>query len=461
MKSDIPGENVVLSPEVLFIVQKEELFVEDRVLYHSQPCGVIAAQTFNLAQKAAKLVKITYERANDKTILPDVRAVVESMGQNRIHTGLEGLCKGRVAERLTRTGEPTKSFQGKHDIKGEFNTFGQYHYTMETQTTVCVPRDGKYDVYCATQWIGNIHFAISKVLKVPGNKINITVSRLGGGYGAKVSGAVRVAATCALVSYHLQRPARFVLQLEQNMGSIGKRWPIMGNYHTAFDDQGMIEAMDLEFFCDAGSSQNDFVAPLVQGAVTNCYHADHWNIKPNSVITDAPSNLWARGPGDVEGIAMAENIIEHIACVLKKDGMEVRMANIHPDNPIKQIYMEFVQTVDYAGRKQQMEEFNASNRWKKRGIATMPMNYHMFYFGVYSILLSIYQDDIGSVSITHGGIEMGQGLNTKVCQVVAHILRAPLEVVHVKPSTEHVSPNSFPTGASQASDAVGHVSYQR
>lgn len=459
MKADIPGENLVLSPEVLMYAEKEALFVEDRVLYHGQPCGVIAAKNFNLAQRAAKLVRITYERPQQSyvKVLPDVRAVVESLGQNRIQRGVVGLDNSNGVEKQLEKEEKNK-FQGKHEIKGEFNVAGQYHYTMEPQTTVCIPRDGKYDVYCATQWIGNIHWAISKVLKVPGNKINITVSRLGGGYGSKISGAVRVAATCALVSYHLQRPARFVLQLEQNMGSIGKRWPMMANYHTGFDDQGMIEGMTLEFFCDAGCSQNDFVAPLVQGAVANCYHSDHWTIKPNSVLTDAPSNLWARGPGDVEGIAYTENIMEHIAFVLKKDAMEVRMANMDPQQPLYNIYKEFVQTVDYGGRKQQVEEFNVNNRWKKRGIATMPMKYHFFYFGTFSIFLSIYHDDMGSVSITHGGIEMGQGLNTKVCQVVAHFLRAPLEAVHVKPSTEQVSPNSFPTGGSQTSEAIAYVS---
>lgn len=460
-KADIPGENLVLSPDILMIVQPEELFVEDRVLFHGQPCGVIAAKTFDLAQKAAKLVKITYEQPKQKLprILSDVRAVVESLGENRIQRGIaEGTAVNPDAAVVS--GEivvkAAEKFRNEHEIRGEFNTPGQYHYTMEPQTTLCVPRDGKYDVYSSTQWIGNVHYAITRVLKVPANKINITVSRLGGGYGSKISGPVRVAASCALVAYHLQRPARFVLQLEQNMGSLGKRWPMMANYHTGFDGTGMITEMTLEFFADAGCSHNDFVAPMLQGAVANCYHAAHWTVKPNTVLTDAPSNLWARGPGDVEGIAMAETIMEHIAFVTKRDPMEVRMANIDPDQPLHHIYKEFVASVDYAARKQQVEEFNQHNRWKKRGIATMPMKYHFFYFGTFSIFLSIYHED-GSISITHGGIEMGQGLNTKVCQVAAHFLGAPLDCVDVKPSNEQVSPNSFPTGGSQTSEAIAYV----
>lgn len=434
------------------IVQNEELFVEDRVLFHGQPCGVIAAKNFNLAQRAARLVKITYNRpsATKVAVQSDVRSVVESLARNRIQMG-------PVVENIKNSTEEKRKFEGKHEIRGLFNCGGQFHYTMEPQTTVVVPRDGKYDVFSATQWIGSIHYALSLVLKVPSNNINITVTRLGGGYGGKISGGIRVAATCALVSYHLQRPARFVLQLEQNMGSIGKRWPMMGNYQTGFDDQGKIESMHLECFCDAGCTHNDYVTQNVQVAVANCYEAGHWTIKPNAVLTDAPSNLWTRAPGDVEGIAMIESVIEHVAFVTKRDPMEVRMANINPDQPIHKVYKEFVETVEYPTRKQQVEEFNANNRWKKRGIATMPMKYHFIYFGTYSVFLSIYHVD-GTISITNGGIEMGQGLNTKACQVAAHFLGAPLELVNCKPSTEQISPNSFPTGGSQTSEALGWVS---
>lgn len=217
-RQDIPGENVVFSPEVLIIVQIEELFPDKRVAYHGQPVGVIAAKNFNLAQRAAKLVKITYERSKStKPVLADIKAVLEHMGDNRIHPGAEKDGKVKVGAK----NDDTFELKGQHEVRGEFNTPGQYHYTMETQTTVCVPRDGKYDVYCASQWIGTVHYAVTKVLGVPSNLVNVTVGRLGGGYGAKISGGVRVAATAALVCYHLKRPTRFVLQLEQNMGSVG------------------------------------------------------------------------------------------------------------------------------------------------------------------------------------------------------------------------------------------------
>lgn len=144
-KADIPGENLVLSPEILMIAQSEELFVADRVLYHGQPCGVIAASNFNLAQKAAKLVRITYERPqhNNTMILPDVRAVVESLGQNRIQAGI-AVDPGNNKSPLANNSDSEKlkmnknKFEGQHEIKGEFNTAGQYHYTMEPQTTVSV-----------------------------------------------------------------------------------------------------------------------------------------------------------------------------------------------------------------------------------------------------------------------------------------------------------------------------------
>lgn len=448
--ADVPGDNVLLTTDTQMTVQDEVLFVKDRVIFHGQPCGIIAAENFDLAQRAARLVKVTYEHSQQqkKRILPDVRSVIESLARNRIETRSENDdCTGTVE---------TKKFQGKHEIRGEFNTSGQYHFTLEPQTTVCVPRDGKFDVYCATQWISSIHSAVTRVLAIPSHKVNVTVSRLGGGYGCKISGPIQVAASCALVSYHLKRPARFVMQLEQNMGSVGKRWPMMANYHTGFNEHGTIESMELEFFCDAGSNHNNFVEPLVGKSVGNCYNSQHWKLKPNTVLTDAPSNLWARAPGDVEGIAFSETIMEHMAFVLHLDPVDVRLANMDAGQPMHGMYKEFVKAVEYATRKVEVERFNANNRLKKRGIATMPMRYNFFYFGTMSIFLSIYHED-GSISITHGGIEMGQGLNTKACQVAAHFLHAPLECVNVKPSTEQVSPNSTMTGGSQTSEAIGYV----
>lgn len=447
-KADVPGENLILTTEVLMVVQNEDFFVQDRVIYYGQPCGVIAATNFALAQKAAALVKITYDRpAVAKPLLSNIRSVLESGDKSRIQT----VPNDAVVK------EP--KLKSKHEIQGAFQIEGQYHYTMEPQTTVVVPQDGKYEVYASTQWIGGIHYAITNVLKIPASKISISSGHLGGAYGAKITGAVRVAAACALVAYHLQRPTRFAMQLEQTMLSLGKRCPMTGNYNVGVDDNGKIESMTVEIFSDAGCTHNDFVAPLIQSSIANIYPSEHWTIKANAVITDAASNLWMRGPGDLEGIAMSENTIEHIAWTIKKDPSEVRLANINSDHMYHQIYKEFLKTVEYAKRREEVDAFNERNRWKKRGLATMAMKYGFFYFGTYSAYLSIFHED-GSVAITHGGIEMGQGLNTKMCQVVAHLLKIPLELVQVKPSTEHVSPNSVGTGGSQTSEAIAWVSIQ-
>lgn len=193
-----------------------------------------------------------------------------------------------------------------------------------------------------------------------------------------------------------------------------------------------------------------------------------------TAITDAPSNTWCRAPGTVEGIAMIENIMEHIARKVKKDPLEVRLSNI-ADNEMKKFLPDFVKSVgefrlyeeieennffliqiDYHNRKKTIEQFNVENRWTKRGIGIVPLKYHLGYFGTTHSMVSIYRGD-GSVSVTCGGIEMGQGLNTKVAQTVSHVLGIPLEMVNVKPSNTMTAPNAIVTGGSLGSEISSFV----
>jgi xanthine dehydrogenase/oxidase len=191
-----------------------------------------------------------------------------------------------------------------------------------------------------------------------------------------------------------------------------------------------------------------------QGAnenIVNCYDRNHIKIESHLAVTNTPSNTWCRAPGTVEGIAMIENIMDHIAFVVKKDPVDVRMQNIPADSEMRQHLNDFVKSVDYRNRKNEIDTFNEGNRWIKRGISIVPMRYPMGYFGSLHALVSIYHGD-GSVSITVGGIECGQGLNTKVAQTAAHILKLPLDKISIKPSTSMTAPNAIVTGGSQGSE---------
>jgi xanthine dehydrogenase/oxidase len=158
-----------------------------------------------------------------------------------------------------------------------------------------------------------------------------------------------------------------------------------------------------------------------------------------------------RAPGTVEGIAMIENIMENVAMIVGKDPLKVRLANIPKNSKVRSILQEITTTAEYSQRRAEIEKFNADNRWIKRGIAILPMKYHLGYFGSQNALVSVYYAD-ATVSISHGGIEMGQGLNTKVAQTAAYILGIPIEKISIKPTNNFTAPNAIVTGGSQGSD---------
>lgn len=309
------------------------------------------------------------------------------------------------------------------------------------------------DIFSSTQSIDSVQFGVANVLNWPAHKLNIEVRRLGGAYGSKISRATHAACACALACYHLKRRVRFVMSIEQMMSALGKRNAAMNDYRLRVTEEGVIQTLHSDFFSDFGCTLNEDGTGNFQSSFRNVYQTDRWTTTVTKVVTDAPSSTWTRAPGDLEGIALIENIFEHIAFATQKDPVDVRLANLNNGTRLPDMLRKFIQDIEYRRRQQDILDFNTANRWKKRGLAVVPMRYHLNYFGCFAAIVSIYHID-GTVSIAHGGIEMGQGLNTKACQVAAHILKIPLELVTTKPSREYVSPNALPTGGSQTSELI-------
>ncbi|XP_049767938.1 uncharacterized protein LOC126101302 [Schistocerca cancellata] len=341
----------------------------------------------------------------------------------------------------------------KHVIKGSFDIGKQYHYTMETQCAVCIPTEDGMDVYAATQWMDATQTAISQALKMPENRINVQVKRLGGAYGAKVSRNMLVSTACALAAHLQNRPVRFILPLERNMESIGKRHDCAMDYEVGVEDDGTIMYLEANTYHNIGDSLNDHPVLFTLANLPNCYDTSTWKVTASVVFTDIPSNTWCRAPGTTEGIAFTENIMEHIAKVLGKDAIEVKLKNLPKnDTNIADMVPYWKNKSDYPNRVLAIQDFNKKNRWRKRGISIVPMKYRFDYLGNFHAIVSVYASD-GTVSVSHGGIECGQGINTKVAQVCAHALGVPLQFVSVKPSNVLTSPNNMVTGGSIASES--------
>lgn len=443
--TDIPGINAFVGPTLTFIEENEELFVADRVKFNGQPVGVLVATSNDLARKAAKMVHIEYG-----VIASGVKAAVTTLQELLID-------EAKKIKQLTLN-EADANGIAAVTIIGDTDLQSQYHFMMEPHTTVCEMKEDGMNVFSSTQSIDFVQSSISKLLNLPAHKLSLEVRRLGGGFGAKISRGNQVACACALACYLLKRRVRFVMSIEQMMEVLGMRSPGKNMFQVQVSPEGVILTLRTDIFSDLGCSTNENLTMLIPDGFTSVYDTSNWqplNITP--VVTNTSSNTFIRAPGTLEGIAMIEDIQERIAFELQLDPVQVRLANLNPAMKMPQMMRQFLLDVDYKQRQSEVTDFNRMNRWKKRGLAVVPIKHHILYLGVYASLVSIYHAD-GTVSVTHGGIEMGQGVNTKVCQVAAHVLGIPLHLVTTKPSREVVSPDTPFTGGSYASEVVCYVS---
>ncbi|XP_002000312.2 indole-3-acetaldehyde oxidase [Drosophila mojavensis] len=442
---DIPGPNS-LRPKTtddFFFPQEEQLFATGEIKFYHQPIGMVLATSNALAQRAAELVKLSYE-GGAKEVLPSMKHVLDSAasGDRILH--------------------PVKSMHDKlhlnvaHDIKGsgKLDLGLQYHYFMEPHSTVVVPFEGGLQVYVATQWMDLSQDVIANVLQLKSNEVQVKTRRIGGGYGGKATRCNLAATAAAVAAHKLNRPVRFVQSLESIMNTTGKRWSFHCDYDFYVQANGKIVGIESRFYEDAGYLTNESPIGHTVLLSKNCYEfSDNYKLDGFMVITDSPSNTPCRAPGSVEGIAMIENIIEHIAFETGVDPADVRFANILPAHKMGEMMPRFLKSTDYRKRRAEIISYNKEHRWHKRGLGLCIMEYQIGYFGQYPATVAIYHSD-GTVVVSHGGIEMGQGMNTKIAQVVAHTLGIALEQVRIEASDTINGANSMVTGGAVGSETL-------
>ncbi|XP_039280868.1 xanthine dehydrogenase/oxidase isoform X1 [Nilaparvata lugens] len=435
---DIPGENN-FQPVDWFTPENEKIFCDEDVWYAGQPIGVIVADSWDLANRAARLVKVEYSHLNKPLItVPDVLATKD---QTRI------MPLGEVKAK-------SKKDNVKHVIKGRMELGKQYHFTIEPQTCLCIPKEDGMDVISSTQWTHNVQSAVSVALGIPTNKVRVEVPRLGGGFGGKFSRASLPAAASAIAAHLLQRPTRLIMDLETNMQVIGFRYPLITDYEVGVDEDGEIQYLDATFYQDIGGSLNDILIPILMETFPSMYNSDTWSFRGIAVRTNTPPGVYFRAPGSLESLATVEHIMEHISRKINKDVHHVRLKNIkEANNEGIQMIMNMRQSSDYDMRKEAVDKFNMENRWKKKGIAIMPTCYPMTYYGVYHAAVSIYELD-GTVTVSHGGTDMGQAVHTKVAQIAARTLGIDIAMIKVESSNTFVGPNNCWSGNSQTTEGV-------
>ncbi|XP_013383775.1 xanthine dehydrogenase/oxidase-like, partial [Lingula anatina] len=453
---DVPGSNIRM-----VLRYGEEIFASEEVTCYGQVIGAIVADTKTHAQSAAKAVKIEYED------LPTVFTIVEAIAKESYYP--------HETKALIKSGDIERGFeQADHILEGEIKGGGQEHFYLETNGARAVPRgeDGEIEIFCSTQSPSTAQANVARALGLSMNRVSIRTKRIGGGFGGKVIRYVTLIPV-AIAAFKLNRPVRGMLDRDEDMLISGGRHPFLGKYKVGIDSVGRFKGLEATVFLNAGNT-SDLSPDVISESLCsfdNCYHIPNIVLTGILCKTNLPSNTAFRGYGAPQSMLVMENIIEDVSVSLNIPSHRVREINMYKENDLTpngnrlinctadRCWNEVIKQSGFCHKKEDIAKFNRVNRWKKRGVSLIPTKFPIsFCSGRYleqgAALVHVYQED-GSVLITHGGVEMGQGLHTKMIQVASRALQVPVHKFHINETTTSTVPNTTATAASTGSDLNG------
>ncbi|MFO1211045.1 MAG: xanthine dehydrogenase molybdopterin binding subunit [Amaricoccus sp.] len=451
---DIPHNDV--SP----VGKHDDPVFAEKVEFHGQPIFAVIAETRDAARRAAKLAKVEYRD------LPHVTDVAAAMDADYPHV-TEPL-------KLERGDVEAAMAAAPHRLKGRMRVGGQDHFYLEGMIAMAVPgEDDDVTVYSSTQHPSEVQHMVAHVLGVPSNAVTIIVRRMGGGFGGKETQPNLFASVAAVAAKKHRRAVKLRPDRDDDMVATGKRHDFLNSYEIGFDDDGRVVAVDGTFAARCGFSA-DLSGPVTDRALfhaDNAYYYPAVRLVSKPMKTNTVSNTAFRGFGGPQGLIIAERIMEEIAYALGKDPLEVRRANFYgdgernvtpyhqtvTDNIMRRIVDELVADSDYVTRRAAVLAHNASGGVIRKGIALTPVKFGISFTATWynqaGALVHVYND--GSIHLNHGGTEMGQGINTKVAQVVADVFQVDLDRVKITATTTAKVPNTSATAASSGSDLNG------
>lgn len=451
---DVPGKL-----DIGAVAAGDPLLADGKVEYVGQVVLAVAADSLETARKAAQAAIIEYED------LEPVLDVVEAYRRQHYVLEPHQHKRGDSAAALARA---------KHRLQGSLHIGGQEHFYLETQISSVLPtEDGGMYVYTSTQNPTEVQKLIAEVLGVPMNKIVIDMRRMGGGFGGKETQAAGPACLCAVIARLTGRPTKMRLPRMEDMTMTGKRHPFYVEYDIGFDDDGLLHGIELQLAGNCGYSP-DLSGSIVDRAM---FHADNAYFLENATITglrcktNTASNTAYRGFGGPQGMVAIEEIMEVIARHLGKDPLEVRKLNYYgkdernvthyyqtvEHNMLAEMTAELEASAEYARRREEIRAFNATSPVLRKGLALTPVKFGISFTATFlnqaGALIHVYTD--GSIHLNHGGTEMGQGLNTKVAQVVAQVFSVDISRIQITATNTDKVPNTSPTAASSGADLNG------
>jgi xanthine dehydrogenase large subunit len=455
--ADIPGPN-----DCAPIVKGDDPILADgRVHYLGQPVFVVIAADRRVARRVAARAKefVTIEPLPALLTARDAHAA-KSYVVPPMH-----LARGDAQAAIAKA---------PHRFKDSLSVNGQEQFYLEGQISYAVSlEDGQMLVHCSTQHPTEMQHLVAHVLGLHANQVNVQCRRMGGGFGGKESQSALPACVAALAARALNRPVKLRLDRDDDFMVTGRRHGFEFDFEVGYDDAGRVLGVEIDLIANAGFSA-DLSLPVMTRAIChfdNAYWLQQVAMHGYCARTNTQSNTAFRGFGGPQGAIAIEFILDSIARRLGKDPLDVRSANYYgvtaqnvtpylqtvEDNILEPLTAQLVKSSRYRERRAEIAAFNAGSPVLKRGIAFTPVkfgiSFNVNHFNQAGALVHVYTD--GSVLVNHGGTEMGQGVNTKVAQVVAHELRIPLEAVRCTATDTSKVANTSATAASTGADLNG------
>ncbi len=458
--ADIPGVN-----ECGPIVHDDPILADGTVHYLGQPVFAVIARTRDAARRAAA-------RAKD---FIDVEPLPAVLSMREAHAQAAYVVPPMHLTRESAPGALRAALDGApHKLQGSFVLGGQEQFYLEGQISYAVPLEaGGMRVHCSTQHPSEMQQVVAHALGVAAHAVLVECRRMGGGFGGKESQSALFACIAAVAARRLKRPVKLRPDRDDDFMITGRRHGFEFDYEVGYDDAGRVLGAEVTMICNAGFSA-DLSPPVMTRAIChfdNAYWLPEVAIHGFCARTNTQSNTAFRGFGGPQGAMAIEVILDSVARQLGLDALAVRRANYYgqtsnnvtpyrqtvTDNVIEALTDELVAGADYTARRQAVACFNAASPVLKKGLALTPVkfgiSFNVNHYNQAGALVHVYTD--GSVLVNHGGTEMGQGLNTKVAQVVAHELGIPLERVRCSATDTSKIANTSATAASTGSDLNG------
>ena len=463
---DIPGHPMLAS-----FIGDEPIFAIDTVQHIGQVIGLVLADSVMLARRAARKVLLDIEP------LPAILTVKEALQAKSYVLPPVFVNRGNASTALA---------QAAHRLTGTLEVGGQEHFYLEGMVAYALPQEqNQWLIYASTQHPGEVQHWVAHALGLGNHAVRVECRRMGGGFGGKETQAGHLAVWAAVAANKVKRPVKLRLDRDDDFMVTGKRHPFAYEYTVGFDDTGRLSGLQLTMAVNCGFSA-DLSGPVADRAIfhtDNAYFLQDVAIASYRCKLNTQSHTAFRGFGGPQGMIVIETIMGDIARHLKLDPLDVRLRNLYSeelthnpfeplqarntthyqmkveDNILKPLISQLEQNSQYRKRQQTLALWNSRSAVIKRGIAITPVKFGISFtatlFNQAGALVHVYLD--GSVQVNHGGAEMGQGLHTKVAQIVADELGVTFERVLATASDTSKIPNASATAASAGTDLNGRA----